>query len=207
MLFRSGYVPEEYRYVGMKIQSIVDTEDKFSFPSSGTMLQVSYEFALGKVGSDVSFSKFTGIYESYLTLGARHTIRPRLTLGFADATLPLAEQFSLGGFPSFFGLQEDDSRGRQLFVVNAEYRYHFPFSLLFDTYIKARYDLGTISLVPEELKLGSFHHGLGVEIDLDTPIGPAAFGAGKSFFFRRDLPNSPVSTGPLLWYFSVGAPL
>jgi NTE family protein len=202
----TGYSPEEYRYVGMRIQSIVDTEDKFSFPSSGTLLQVSYEFALGKVGSDVSFSKFTGTYESYLTLGARHTVRPRLTLGFADATLPLAERFSLGGFNSFYGLQEDDSRGRQLVVVNMEYRYHFPFSFLFETYLKVRYDLGTISLVPEELKLANFRHGAGIEIDLDTPIGPAAFGAGKSFYFRRDLPNSPVTTGPLLWYFSVGAP-
>jgi NTE family protein len=202
----TGYTPEEYRYVGMKLQSIVDTEDKFSFPSSGTMLTLSYEFALGNVGSDVSFSKFTGVYESYVTIASRHTIRPRLTIGFADATLPLAERFSLGGMGSFYGLQEDDSRGRQLFLVNLEYRYRIPFSFLFDTYLKARYDLGTISLVPEELKFGSFRHGIGVELDLDTPIGPAAFGAGRSFYFRRDLPNTPVTTGPLLWYFAVGAP-
>ena len=103
-----------------------------------------------------------------------------------------------------YGLNEDDSRGRQLFVVNMEYRFWLPFSIIFDTYVKFRYDLGTISLQPEELKLINFHHGLGVEIDLATPLGPAAFGAGKSFYFRQDLPDSPVSVGPLLFYFSIG---
>lgn len=203
----AGYAPEQYRYVGLKLQTIVDTEDKFSFASSGTMIMFSYESALAGLGSDVSFVKFSAVYESYLTIAARHTVRPRLTLGVADATLPAAEQYGLGGFNSFYGLREDDSRGRQIFIVNLEYRYWLPFKFLFETYLKARYDLGTISLMPEELKLKNFRHGIGVEFDLDTPIGPAAFGAGKSFYFRRDLPNSPVTTGPLLFYFSLGASL
>jgi len=203
----TGYTPESYRYVGVRLQSIVDTEDKFSFASNGMQFAASIESALRRLGSDVSYTKFSASYESYLTIGMRHTLRPKLTFGFADATLPSAEQFSLGGLNSFFGLQEDDSRGRQLFVINMEYRYWLPFKFLFETYLKARYDLGTISLLQEELKFRNFRHGLGIELDLDTPIGPAAFGAGKSFYFRRDLPNSPVSTGPLLLYFSVGVPL
>ncbi len=202
----TGYSPEQYRFVAVKVQSIVDTEDKFSFASNGMQLVLSYESGLRNLGSEVGYTKFSAAYESYITIASRHTLRPRITFGFADPTLPVAEQFSLGGFNSFYGLQEDDSRGRQLFVVNMEYRYWLPFKLLFETYLKARYDLGTISLLQEELKFENFRHGLGVELNLDTPIGPAAFGAGKSFYFRRDLPNSPVSTGPLMIYFSVGVP-
>src|SRR5262249_50881111 len=126
------------------------------------------------------------------------------TFGYADATLPPAEQFSMGGFNSLFGLHEDDSRGRQLFLVNLEYRWLLPFKFVFDTYAKARYDLGTISEAPEELKLINFRHGIGIDLELDTPLGPAAFAAGKSFYFRKDLPNSPVTVGPLLLYFSIG---
>ncbi|MBI1806842.1 MAG: patatin-like phospholipase family protein, partial [Ignavibacteria bacterium] len=37
-----GYIPEQYRYVGVKLQSIVDTEDKFSFPTKGVLISVSY---------------------------------------------------------------------------------------------------------------------------------------------------------------------
>jgi len=200
----TGYAAERYQLAALKIQSTLDTEDKFWYPTSGVKLVLSYEMATKINSSDPGYGKIGGFWESYFSLGSRHTIRPRFTLGFADATLPLAEQYSMGGFQSLYGLNEDDNRGRQLFVVNMEYRFWLPFSIIFDTYLKFRYDLGTISLQPEELKLINFHHGLGVEIDLATPLGPAAFGAGKSFFFRQDLPESPVSVGPLLFYFSIG---
>ena len=116
----------------------------------------------------------------------------------------MAEQFTLGGFDSFLGLREDDSYGRQLFVVNAEYRYWLPFKAIFETYIKVRYDLGTISLIPEELKFNSFRHGLGIGVALDTPLGEASLGAGRSFYLNGGGGNSSVSLGSLLFYFSVG---
>lgn len=202
-----GYVPERYTFASLKLQSTIDTKDKFLFPTGGMLMVASYEAALRGLGSEVAFGKFGFAYESFLTPIRGQTIHPKITFGFADATLPIAEQYSLGGFNSFSGLLEDDSRGRQLFLVNLEYRCALPFKVLFDTYIKARYDLGTISLVPEELKFNSFRHGLGLSVALDTPLGEAAFGMGKSFYFRRDLPNSPVSTGPLEFYFSIGPPL
>jgi outer membrane protein assembly factor BamA len=203
----TGFTPEQYHYVGVKVQSIVDTEDKFSFPTTGVFLRLSYESANKRLGSDVSFSKIGVVYESYITLAQRHTFRPKVTFGFADETLPPAEQFSLGGQQSFFGLREDDSRGRQLFVMNMEYRFWFPYKFIFETYLKVRYDLGTISLMPQELKFNTFRHGVGIEVALDTPLGPVSAGAGKSFYFMTDLPNSPVSTGPVLFYFSLGSSL
>lgn len=104
----------------------------------------------------------------------------------------------------FFGLHEDDRRGRQLLLINLEYRYRFPIRILFDTYFRFRYDLGSISLIPEEIKLSTFRHGLGAEIALDTPIGAALFGIGKSFYFVRDLPQNPVKQGPFMLYFMIG---
>ncbi len=202
-----GYSPERYNFVGVKIQSTVDTEDKYWFPTEGMHLAFSYESATKSLGSEVGFGKISFEYETYLTLMPHHTLRPKLIFGFADATLPIAEQFSLGGFHSFFGLREDDSRGRQLFLTSLEYRFNLPFNIIFPTYVKARYDLGTISLLPEELKFNSFRHGLGVEVSLDSPLGAVSFGAGKSFYFRRELPNSPVTVGPLLLYFSLGSSL
>lgn len=199
-----GYVPERFQFVGLRFQSTFDTENKFWFPTEGTLLTLSYESALKSFGSEVGFGKIGVTYESYFTFGQRHTLRPKVVFGFADATLPITEEFSMGGFRSFDGLNEDDTRGRQIFLVNMEYRYWLPFRIIFSTYVKARYDLGTISSQPEELKLINFRHGIGAEIDLDTPLGPAAFGFGKGFYFRRDLPNSPVTVGPLVFYFSVG---
>jgi len=200
----AGYTPVRYQFSSIKIQSTIDTEDKFSFPTKGVYLQITFESASKKLGSDVGFGKLTAVYENYFTLLPRHTIRPRITFGFADQTLPVAEQFSLGGLNSFYGLREDDSRGRQIFLINAEYRFWLPFKLIFETYIKLRYDLGTISLEPIELKFNRFHHGFGTAIALDTPIGAATFGVGKCFFFQQGLPKSPIAVGPLLFYFSIG---
>lgn len=199
-----GYVPERYRFVGLKFQSIIDTEDDFFFPTDGMYLSLSYESAMKGLGSDVGFGKVEFTYETYLLLSKRHMFRPRVVFGFADATLPTAEQFSLGGMTSFYGLREDDSRGRQLFIANMEYRYALPFKIIFDSYVSARYDLGTISALPEELKIENFRHGFGAALALDTPLGPATFGLGKSFYLRRDLTGSPVTVGPLVFYFSFG---
>lgn len=202
-----GYVPEQYNFAALKLQSIIDNQDKYPFPEQGMYFMLSYESALRKLGSEVAYGKLTVSYETYLTFLPGHTLRPKISFGFADANLPIAEQYSLGGFNSFYGLREDDSRGRQLFLINMEYRYRFPFRLVFETYVEARYDLGTISRQPQELTFSHLRHGAGLSIALDTPIGQASVGMGKSFFFRTDLPNSPISVGPLLFYFSIGAPL
>ncbi|MBI5476805.1 MAG: patatin-like phospholipase family protein [Ignavibacteriales bacterium] len=202
-----GYSPLSQRFVSIKFQSTIDTEDKYSFPTKGLMFVITFESASKKIGSEVGFGKIGIVYENYFTAFSQHTLKAKITFGFADQTLPITEQYSLGGFQSFLGLREDDSRGRQVFLGNLEYRLRFPFKLIFDTYLKLRYDLGTISLVPEELKFSNFRHGLGVEIALDTPLGPASFGAGQSFFIRKNLPNSPVAVGPVLFYFSIGPSL
>lgn len=199
-----GYDPDNYRYVSLKVQSTIDTENQFYFPTEGIQFLLSYEYSSKSIGSEVSFNKIGMMYESYLTFGERHTIKPQITLGAADITLPLAEMFSLGGQESFMGLREDDRYGRQLFLVNFKYRYWLPFKILFETYLGFRYDLGMISKIPQELKFSQFRHGVGIELSLDTPVGPAAFAVGKSFYLLQDVITKPVSVGPLVFYFSIG---
>ena len=101
-------------------------------------------------------------------------------------------------------MREDNTRGRQLVVASLEYRYHSPISIFFDTYIKARYDLGSIWATAEQIRLKDLRHGVGLTLAFDTPIGPAEFSAGRSFFFRKELLDNPVSLGPLLLYFRIG---
>jgi NTE family protein len=199
-----GYTSDSYRIVDMNLQTTFDTEDKFTYPTKGVYFNFNYDWASKNIASEVAFNKIGIRYESYFTLLNRHTFRPKVTFGFADQTLPLTEQFSLGGYKSFFGLKEDDSRGRQLFLINLLYSYMAPFKLIFDTHLMVRYDLGTISAIPEQLKFNTFRHGVGAIIGLDTPLGPAEFGGGISFIFNRSLPNQPLSNGPLTFYFSIG---
>jgi len=204
----TGFTPEKNFLVSLKVESTVDTQDRYPFPRAGMVLMMSYESALTSLGSEISFTKLMISYDLYQSYrGGIHTFHPRMMVGLADETLPLTEQFGLGGHHSFFGLREDDSRGRQIFLIGLEYRVRLPVTLIFDTYFSARYDLGSVWRDPSDISINTFRHGIGLQIALDTPIGPAEFAVGRSFLFRTDLPSSPVSLGPFVAYFTFGVDL
>lgn len=188
----------------VKIGTRLDTQDRFPFARSGVVLDMFLESPLLKIPSAVGFTKFSALYESFHTAGRGHTLHPRVQFGFADATIPLTEQFSIGGQNNFFGLREHNARGRQILVASLEYRYQLPLSIFFDTYASVRYDMGTIWTMPEDIRLKDLRHGLGLTLSLDTPIGPVDLSVGRSFYYRGDLLNNPVSFGPFLAYFSLG---
>lgn len=187
----------------VRVGTVLDSKDRYPFPSSGVGLDLSYEIASTPLGGDAGYNALKVMYESYTTWGP-HTLHPRVTAGLGDRTMPLAQQFRFGGRGGFFGLNEDDRRGRQLFLLNLEYRFRLPVRLLLDSYLRFRYDVGSIALEPEELKFSSLRHGIGAELALDTPVGPALFGVGRSFLFVRDLPDNPLHWGSFLFYFHVG---
>jgi NTE family protein len=203
-LENAAFLEGRVRLTSIRLGTIVDTKDRYPFPSSGIGLTLSYEFAVQALGGEIAYNAFRASWESYATWSGWLTFHPKITAGFADKTMPFAQEFRLGGQNSFFGLHEDDRRGRQLLLFNLEFRYHLPFKILFDAYVSTRYDLGTISTVPEEIKINTFRHALGGGVAINTPIGPAIFSVGKSFYFSKDLPENPIQQGPLLFCFQIG---
>jgi NTE family protein len=195
---------EYFGVSSIKVTTTVDTKDRYPFPREGVLMNLSYESAFVKVIQAVGFTKFLFSYEFFQTAFGTQTIHPKILVGLADQTLPITEQFTLGGQNSFFGLAENDSRGRQIFVASLEYQWKLPIRVFFDTYLKARYDLGSIWPSPDQIRLVDLRHGIGISLGLDTPIGPAEFSVGKSFFTRIDILNNPVSYGPFVTYFSIG---
>ena len=197
-------VEERYRLAMVRLASLVDTKDAYPFPTSGVGFRMSYEFALESLGSDVGFNALQVMYEIYSGLGGHFTFHPKFSIGIADKTMPLAQQYRMGGRESFYGLREDDRRGRQMILANLELRYQLPLRWAFDSYLRARYDFGTISSVPEEIKFSSLLHGVGLELAMSTPIGPAVLGMGKAFYVSPNLPDQPLQQGPFMAYFMIG---
>ena len=195
---------EDFGISSIKVATKIDTRDQYAYPTDGTLMNLSYESALIKVIQAVGFTKFLFSYDFYETPIRTQTIHPRIIVGIADPTTPITEQFSLGGQNSFFGLQENDSRGCQILMASLEYQWKLPFKLFFDTYLKARYDFGSIWPTPRQISISGLHHGIGLTIGLDTPIGPAEFSIGKSFYPQIDILNKPFSYGPWVTYFSIG---
>jgi len=196
--------PEFTRVVSLKISSTIDTQDRYPYPLRGIYFKGEYQSAQTFWGGDVGYTNINFDYKSYFTIENAHTISPRIMVGLGDKTMPLGEQFALGGQNSFFGMRDYQFRGTQIFLTSLEYRYLLPFKIFFDTYFKARYDLGSIWPDPQAIRLKDLRHGIGLSLSFDTPIGPAEFSVGKSFWFVKNLPGNPLSWGDTEFYFTIG---
>jgi len=196
--------PYETKIVSLRIGGIVDDQNKYPYPENGVYFNGFYETAQSFLGGDESYLLFGAELRYYLKLHARHVISPKIQIGFGDKTLPLSEQFSLGGLYSFFGAHENEFRGRQVFLTSLMYQFKFPFKIFFDTYAWFRYDIGSTWAEQEQIRFKDLRHGIGGAISFDTPIGPADFSMGRSFIISQGLTENSFVWGDVLFYFSIG---
>jgi len=200
-VMENGELPHFRPLGSIKFGARFDSEDKTDFPTSGRVLDMSLETTVLTGANFHSFSKVSFFTRATRNIGF-FTIRPSLRFGFADNTAPVPEFFTIGGEDLFFGVREDDRRGRQIAQGSMETRFTMPFKLFFDTYCSFRYDIGSVWETFQSIKLGTLRHGVGMQVGVDTPIGPAKFSAGRSFYFLSN-PDGAV-WGPILGYFSIG---
>ena len=196
--------PYETKIVSLKISGIVDDKNKYPYPEDGLYFNGFYETAQSFLGGDESYIQASADLRYYFRLSSRHVVSPRLQIGFGDKTLPLSEQFSLGGLYSFFGAYENEFRGRQIFLTSFMYQYKLPFKIFFDTYTWFRYDVGSTWEEQEQIRFKDLRHGVGGAISFDTPIGPADFSVGRSFIVTQGLTDASLVWGDVLFYFSIG---
>lgn len=222
-LERNGLVQAELRYENQRYRNLKDSvqsayqplatirgiarwddRDNIAFPTRGRTIDLSAETSVLSLSNGVSFTKLSASVNSVFNLGW-FTAIPSFLIGAADKTLPSADLFSIGGEDLFFGMREDQQRGRQIVVGNLEIRAKLPFDILFDTHLSVRYDIGAVWEVPEYIRIADMNHGLGITLGIDTPIGPARLSAGRAFAFQEK-PNK-VLLGTTLAYFSIGVRL
>lgn len=203
---KEGNVVEPYKtkVVGLRISAIVDNQNKYPYPEDGLYFDGFYETAQSFLGGSEGYLIVDADLKYYFQIASRHVISPRINIGFADKTLPLSEQFTLGGLYSFFGAHENEFRGRQVFLTSLMYQYKLPFRIFFDTYTWFRYDLGSTWSVQEQIRFKDLRHGIGGAISFDTPIGPADFSIGRSFIVSQGLKENSFVWGDVLFYFSIG---
>ena len=190
--------------VSIKAVMSIDSQNKYPFPTEGILLNAYYETAQTALGSDIGYTKAMFDYKSYFSFSPNATVSLAFAIGFADKTLPLTEQFSLGGQTNFFGYRDYEYRGRQILKISVAYRHLMPFKIFFDTYLNFRYDLGSVWAEQEQIRFKDLRHGIGATLSFDTPIGPADFSVGKSFYFKNVLSKNTISRGPFYFYFTIG---
>lgn len=178
-----------------------DDRDRPHLTRNGRMIDVSVETSVLPLSDGVSFTRLILTYKGNVALGP-FVIAPSLLVGSADRTLPLAELFSIGGQDLFFGMREDEERGRQILVGQVEARMRSPVDVFFETWLSLRYDLGHVWVQPDNIRIADMQHGVGATIAVDTPVGPVAVSVGRRFYFLDNPPR--VALGPYMAYFGVG---
>ena len=201
-----GDIPEEsdLRLFKLKLAGKVDTEDKYPFPTNGGSINYFYESARNQFSGGLTYTKIYFDISYHFAPGKPSVLKPKFIFGFGDKTTPTYELFSLGGENSFYGMVEDEMRGRQILVGSVEYRYLLPFQLFFDSYLSARYDLGRVWENTEDIRFKDLRHGIGVAAMFDTPIGKASFSVGRTFIIRNGFAEGSIVKGNYVFYFSIG---
>jgi len=192
------------KIVSLKIRATIDSRNKFPYPDDGIYFDGYYETAQSFLGGDEGFVLAGMDFRYLFKLNKNNVLSSRIQIGFGDKTLPLSQQFTLGGQYSFFGAHENEFRGRQIALASLMYQLKLPFKIFFDTYMWFRYDLGATWRTQELIRFKDLKHGIGATVSFDTPIGPADFSIGRSFLLRKELPENPLSWGDILFYFSIG---
>ncbi len=188
----------------LNVNLIIDSRNFVPFTTSGIYFNALYETSNHKFKSEIPYTKFGLDYQGYFALSNVSTLIARINLGLGDETLPLSQQFSMGGNDSFYGMRDYEVRGRQIILTSLKYRYKLPFKIFFDSFISFRYDLGNIWEGYKKVKFKDLKHGIGWALAIDTPVGPAKFSMGRSFFFKNTFSKNIIVRSPFEFYFSIG---
>jgi outer membrane protein assembly factor BamA len=181
-----------------------DDRNRTAYATRGRTIDLFAETSVLRLSNEVSFTKLSAAASSIFDLGWL-TLTPSAMIGAADRTLPLTEQFSLGGQEMLFGMREDQIRGRQIVVGNFDVRVKLPVRILFDTYLSVRYDVGAVWENPEFIRIDQLRQGVGATLGIDSPIGPFNISVGQCIYRLPSTPRTVVE--PVLLYFSLGARL
>jgi len=177
--------------------AIQDTRNDALNPTSGQRLSLTGEFALQILGGTFTFQKYEFDYQHFLPMGVDSTIVGHAHLGYSGTTLPIQEQFYLGGQQSLRGFATGRFRGDETALLQVEYR--FPLSSL--PFLQSFTGITAILFVDagDTEPVGGTQWNLktdvGFGIQVKTPVGPFRLdygisGEGSQFW---------ISSGALLF--------
>jgi NTE family protein len=116
-----GIDPNDINLGGIRFQSITDRLDSVTFPRHGSLVRLRGFLALEELGSDDEYTKAEVDSQRYWGRG-RHTGFAGLEVGWSPGSeLPVYDEFTLGGFLSLSGFNDDELRGQYLGLVRLGY--------------------------------------------------------------------------------------
>lgn len=110
---------------GIAYSRLLDTRDFPFDPSRGTYFEGELELAPKLFGNSRSFAKLLFDWRRYISQGKNTVFASRLLIGTSLGSVPIFENFFVGGAETLRGYTIDRFVGRNMVVFNAELRRRF----------------------------------------------------------------------------------
>lgn len=179
---RTGSVPNEptVSRIGPGVRTIIDTKDRYPFPTSGIEVRGYYEYMWRSQEAGGAFNRVTGKTDAYVPLAWRVVLRGLAEYSWNDRLLPLWGQHQLGGEESLLGLHTAERLGNAKLSAMGELRYDLLSRWIADAYVSAMYTAGAASSASDPLPhKQDYQHGVGLSLGLSTFLGPMKFTVGE----------------------------
>lgn len=152
-----------------------DTRNDPANPTAGERIAFTTESALTALGGTFTFEKYELDYSKYFPVGGESTIVGHVHLGAASVSLPIQEQYYLGGQNSLRGYASGRFRGDQMALVTGEYRFPLSDIGLFRSFKGVTaivfMDAGDVEPFGSAFSF-NLKTDAGVGISVKTPLGP-----------------------------------
>ena len=110
---------------GIAYSRLIDTRDFPLDPSKGTYFEGEFELAPKLFGGSRTFAKLLLDFRRYIPQGKNTVFASRFMVGTAFGSVPIFENFFVGGAETLRGYTIDRFVGRHMVVFNAELRRRF----------------------------------------------------------------------------------
>jgi len=176
----------------------LDTFDNISFPSSGYYMFVNGFFPRRSLGGDIDYDKLDVTWGQAFGADADSVLLLAEAGSDLHSTLPVYEQFTLGGFLSLAGRRQGELRGDDIFdahLIYAHHAYELSTGLGRGLYFGAGLDAGNVWQSGQRITAGSLQYGGSLFLGADTVLGPLYLGVGVG------------DSGNRTWFLFLGIPI
>jgi len=196
---------ENKEFRSLIFRSLIDSYDRYPFPTKGFVNQIFIESATDVLGGSERFVKIYWNNAFARTYWRRHTFGGTFSLGTADPSTPDIEAFTLGGeksrlncydidsggthfYADFPGLADEEYYGTRIAVAKAFYRLFVPRAFHLDLTCA----IGNVWPRGATISVDSLIQSYGARASFATYGGPVSLAWGIT------------SEGDDRWYFSAG---
>jgi len=157
----------DYNYGGARLLVRADRLNSVTIPTKGWTSRLRAFQSLEGLGADDEYTKVSWSGQKFFNRG-KHTGFGGLEAGWSSGDLPLYDMYTLGGFASMSGYEEEELRGQYLGLGRLGYYYQ----ILNTWYLGGWAEAGNAWLASDEVSFDNLRYSGTVILAKDTMIGP-----------------------------------